>query len=584
MRSLRRPIFVLPLVLMLGGGPAGAPGELQARVSPPAAQPDRDGRPGPPDPCQLARLPAGEAKGLHERCATAGSAGVARGDFNGDGRADLAIGVPYEDLDGINAAGIVQIFFGSATGLTATADQLFDIRDFGYDLGSSDHFGWALAAGDFNGDEKSDLAIGVPGYESTGSGDDGLVLLIEGSETGLDISTERSVGTLVGARGRAGAALAWGDFNRDEIGDLVIGIPDATVRGDGFACFELAPDVAAAGEVHVFYGSGNGLTEFGAQRLLQGICDRQGPGDGVGDSIESGDRFGSSLTVLRSGTGADDLAIGAPFEDLGLFDKIDAGVVHLVPSFGAGLRPGDAEVVSQDSSGIGGGAETGDQFGRVLGSGNFNGGGADLVVAVPFEDLTSNTAADAGAVHVLLDLVITTGPTFTEVFISQADLPNVSVEAGDRFGWAVTAGDFNGDTFDELAVGSPGENVGTIADAGMVSVISGSSTGLRLGTARVITQDSTSIPDVSEPGDQFGYALSAWNFGSTSHRDLAIGAPFEDLTSTGTGTLMQDAGAIHVLYGSTNGLVAAGSQFWTQDSANVNDSVQVGDRFGNTLY
>jgi hypothetical protein len=276
--------------------------------------------------------------------------------------------------------------------------------------------------------------------------------------------------------------------------------------------------------------------------------------------------------------------IGAPFEDLGLFDKIDAGVVHLVPSFGFGLRPNDAEVLSQDSPGIGGGAESGDQFGRVLGAGNFNGGQTDLVIAAPFEDLTSNTESDAGAVHVLLDIVTTTGPTFTGVFISQADLPGVSVEAGDRFGWALAAGDFNGDTYDELAIGSPGEDVGNLADAGMVSVISGSSTGLRISTGRAITQDSSGIPDVSEPGDQFGYALSAWNFGHTTHRDLAIGAPFEDLTSTGTGTLMQDAGAIHVLYGSTGGLVAAGSQFWTQDSTNVNDSVQVGDRFGNTLY
>lgn len=583
MRSLRRPLFALPLMLLLGGGPTGAPREVQARVAPPPTQSDRDSRRGPPDPCELARVPEGEAKGLHERCAVATSAGVARGDFNGDGIADLAIGVPYEDLDGVNAAGIVQVFYGSATGLTATADQLLDIRTFGFDLGSSDHFGWALAAGDFNGDDKSDLAIGAPGYESTGSGDDGLVLLIDGSETGLSTDTVRSVGTLVGARGRAGAALAWGDFNRDEIGDLVIGIPEATVRGDGFACFELAPDVAAAGEVHVFYGSGNGLTEFGAQRLLQGICDRSGPGDGVGDSIESGDRFGSSLTVLRSNTGADDLVIGAPLEDLGLFDKIDAGVVHVVPSFGAGLRPTDAEVLSQDSSGIGGGAESGDQFGRIVGAGNFNGGTADLVIAVPFEDLTSNTEADAGAVHVLLDIVAT-GPTFTEVFISQADLPGVAVEAGDRFGWAVAAGDFNSDNFDDLAIGSPTEDVGNLADAGMVSVINGSSTGLRLSTARAITQDSSNIPDVSEPGDQFGYALSAWNFGVSTHRDLAIGAPFEDLTSSSTGTLMQDAGAIHVLYGSANGLVAAGSQFWTQDSTSVLDSVQVGDRFGNTLY
>ena len=47
---------------------------------------------------------------------------------------------------------------------------------------------------------------------------------------------------------------------------------------------------------------------------------------------------------------------------------------------------------------------------------------------------------------------------------------------------------------------------------------------------------------------------------------------------------MQDAGAIHVLYGSAAGLQITGSQFWTQDSTSVLDSVQVGDRFGNTLY
>ena len=118
----------------------------------------------------------------------------------------------------------------------------------------------------------------------------------------------------------------------------------------------------------------------------------------------------------------------------------------------------------------------------------------------------------------------------------------------------------------------------------MVAVINGSSTGLRLSTVRILTQDTAGVPDVAEPGDQFGYALSSWNFGVSSHRDLAIGAPLEDLTSATTGTLMQDAGAIHVLYGSASGLVTTGSQFWTQDSASVLDSVQVGDRFGNTLY
>jgi hypothetical protein len=52
---------------------------------------------------------------------------------------------------------------------------------------------------------------------------------------------------------------------------------------------------------------------------------------------------------------------------------------------------------------------------------------------------------------------------------------------------------------------------------------------------------------VAEPGDQFGYALSAWNYGKTGHADLAIGAPFEDIVSASSGTLQLDAGAVNVI-------------------------------------
>ena len=153
MRSLRRPAIAMSLVSILLCGAPAAQRSLLAGGGAPIAQPERDEQPGPPDPCELALTPQGEAKGLHRRCEAAGSAGVARGDFNGDGLADLAIGVPYEDLDGIDAAGIVQVFYGSASGLTANSDQLFDIRTFGFPLGDEDHFGWALAAGNFNGDD-----------------------------------------------------------------------------------------------------------------------------------------------------------------------------------------------------------------------------------------------------------------------------------------------------------------------------------------------------------------------------------------------------------------------------------------------
>src|SRR6185503_11403618 len=105
----------------------------------------------PKDPCEQALTPHGNANGLHKRCEAVGIGGcAAKGDFNGDGFADLAVGVPYEDQNGVNAVGGVNIIYGSSTGLTATGDQFLDEVDFGFSYGSNDHFGWALASGDFN--------------------------------------------------------------------------------------------------------------------------------------------------------------------------------------------------------------------------------------------------------------------------------------------------------------------------------------------------------------------------------------------------------------------------------------------------
>ena len=562
----------------------------------------KDDRGRSPDACEQSLQPPGQARGLHARCANGGSSGAARGDFNADGIADLAVGAPYEDQDGIRAVGGVHVFYGTATGLSSTGDLFLDETHFGFAYATDDFFGWALASGDFNGDTYSDLAIGMPGRDSGTTQAAGRVVLINGSASGLSLATVRTLQLLPSGRGSAGEALVWADFNGDGFGDLAVGVPDASVPivvGKSIFCSDAL--VESGGEVEVFYGGPSGLTQTGVQRLFQIdrddlLCNENG---GIGTLVaEPNDRFGSVLAAgnfngdFRNDRPVFDLVIGTPGDDVvrsgDLFDIADGGVVHILRGSATGLVRSSVQELSQNTPGIGGGAEDGDQFGRSLAVGDFNADlHDDLAIGVPLEDLSNNTAADGGAVHMLYgsftegELVTTVGG----VFVSQTDMSGTSVEAGDRFGWALTTGRFNSDFVDDLAIGSPGEDVGAIVDAGIVQVIYNSTAGPVFSTAQLWIQGSGGIPDAAEQGDQFGYALSAWNYGRDDRSDLAIGAPFEDLPSGGVS--QTDAGAVVVIYGTASGLTATTAnpaQLWHQDVSGVNDVLQQGDRFGRSLY
>ena len=187
------------------------------------------------------------------------------GDFNGDGYVDLAIGVPYEAIGAVTDSGAVSIIYGSASGLTVTGNQLWYEDLLTLTSEASDFFGWALAAGDFNGDSRADLAIGSHG-KNLGGVDRGAVTVMYGTAAGLSAVGRDYFRQNIGLLGVEkdsdyfGQALAAGDFDKDGYADLAIGVP-----GDDYS------GVASSGAVSVVYGSAGGLTVVNDQLWHQDL-------------------------------------------------------------------------------------------------------------------------------------------------------------------------------------------------------------------------------------------------------------------------------------------------------------------------
>jgi hypothetical protein len=281
-----------------------------------------------------------------------------------------------------------------------------------------------------------------------------------------------------------------------------------------------------AGAVVVLLGSSEGMTDSGAEFWVQ-----DAPGiNGLSDLAEPGDAFGYSLAVGDfDGNGADDLAIGVPFEGPDGTDpaRREAGAVHVVYGVpGQGLGFGGPQFWHQDSS------------------------------------TADGTVADAR-------------------------------EAGDAFGLSLAAGDLDGDGCADLVVGVPYEDVSTlfatIADAGAVHVLYGRQDGgLSLGGNQYWHQDSSRVTDTAETGDLFAMSLAIGDFNGDAHADLAIGVPAEGITSAGA--FREHAGAVSVLHGSASGVTAAddaatldvdeNDQFWHQNSTDVADTNERHDHFG----
>jgi FG-GAP repeat len=464
-------------------------------------------------------------------------------DFNHDGFADLAVGVPDESVGSEFGVGAVNVLYGTSGGLRGTGAQAF--FQVGGVVEDGDQFGSALAAGDFNHDGFADLAAGAPFEDVGGAANAGAVSVLYGSAAGLRTSGGRLFTQVAGAVeefDQFGSALAAGDFNHDGFADLAAGAPGESVGG----AFQ-------AGAVSVLYGSAAGLTTSGARLFTQ-----------VAGVVEGGDQFGAALAAGDfNNNGFADLAAGAPFEAVG--SASEAGAVSVLYGSGAGLTTSGGRLFTQ----VAGVVEAFDRFGWALAAGDFNHNGfADLAAGAPFEAVGSAGAAGAFSVVQGSAAGLTTsgGRLFTQI----AGV----VEADDLFGWALAAGDFDRDGFTDLGAGAPREDVGSLGEAGAVSVAYGSGAGLTTSGGRLFTQVGGRV----EADDQFGAQLAAADFNNNGFADLAAAAPEETV-----GTLPA-AGAVSVLYGSAGGLTTTGGQLFTQNSAGVPGTAERGDRFGGTAF
>jgi hypothetical protein len=464
---------------------------------------------------------------------------LAAGDFNGDGKDDLAIGVPREDVPGATNAGAANVMYGSNTGLTSTGDQIWHQDSAGIEgvAQTSDGFGTSLAVGDFNGDGKDDLAIGVSGEDLPGVTNAGAVNVMYGSNTGLTSTGDQiwhqdsaGIEGVAQASDGFGNSIAVGDFNGDGKDDLAIG-------GSG----EDVGAIVNAGAVNVMYGSNTGLTSTGDQIWHQDSA-------GIEGVAQTSDGFGTSLAVGDfNGDGKDDLAIGVSGEDLP--GVTNAGAVNVMYGSNTGLTSTGDQIWHQDSAGIEGVAQASDGFGNSIAVGDFNGDGKDdLAIGGSGEDV--GAIVNAGAVNVMYGS--NTGLTSTGDQIWHQDSAGIEgvAQTSDGFGTSLAVGDFNGDGKDDLAIGVSGEDVPGATNAGAVNVMYGSNTGLTSIGDQIWHQDSAGIEGVAQAYDAFGSHLKAGDFNNDGFADLAIGVPGEDVGG------VINAGTVNILYGSAIGLTA----------------------------
>ncbi|HYM82156.1 MAG TPA: FG-GAP-like repeat-containing protein [Candidatus Limnocylindria bacterium] len=413
-----------------------------------------------------------------------------------------------------------------------------------------DRHGAALATGDFNGDGFDDLATGAPLEDLVFAGEDrtdtGAIVVSYGSPYGLThVDAEYRYGcnseSFCETGMQFGYALAAGDFNDDGWDDLIVGAPLQDVGG--------APD---AGHMYIMLGSPTGL--------LTGFPNSE---QSAAEVPEPGDRFGSSFAVGDfNGDGVDDLAVGAPGEN-------GSGAVFFFiadPKGASGLWGTTGWFLQTD---LGGTNDVNDEFGYSLAAGNFYGSAHDdLVAGAPFR--TVGFTDFAGEIYLVQGGLTGLSNSNAESYTAGSA---GGTQTNGRFGYSLAAGRFrSAGVYECVAIGEPGRTVSE-EDEGRVVVVRGGADNLDF----VDFEQLDERLQLATAFDHFGQTLAAgaWNPAVDAWDDLAVGAPYRDITGS------VDPGQVFLFYGSSAGLSVANSDGW--DQGFVSDPNDAGDQCGYSL-